>query len=134
MFVKFLDENADLSDKLEAANEGENIRLKVFFDSNKSNLLDKSVEELDKLCDFMKKYNVKLVQISGHTDSQGSDVYNQSLSERRVISVRDYLTNKGISKNKLKYIGYGEVLPVATNKTPEGRQLNRRVEFKILKK
>ncbi len=132
--VKFLDENADLSDKLEAANEGENIRLKVFFDSNKSNLLDKSVEELDQLCDFMKKYNVKLVQISGHTDSQGSDIYNQSLSERRVISVRDYLTNKGIPKNKLKYIGYGEVLPVATNKTPEGRQFNRRVEFKILKK
>ena len=132
--VKFLDEKADLTDKLESANEGENIRLKVFFDSNKFNLLDKSIEELEQLFAYMQKYDVQLVQISGHTDSQGSDTHNQKLSENRVKSVKEYLVNKGIPEDRLQYVGYGETKPVATNKTAEGRQLNRRVEFKILKK
>ncbi|MCX6269769.1 MAG: OmpA family protein, partial [Bacteroidetes bacterium] len=74
------------------------------------------------------------VEISSHTDSKGSDQYNQVLSENRAKSVVDYLINAGIDKSRLIYKGYGESQPIATNETDEGRQLNRRTEFKILAK
>ena len=74
--------------------------------------------------------------ISGHTDSIGTDAYNQKLSERRAAAVKDYLVSKGIASSKITTIGKGETQPVATNKTKEGRQKNRRVdiEFKGVRK
>lgn len=69
------------------------------------------------------------VRIEGHTDSVGSAEYNQGLSQRRAESVRDYLASQGVSGDRMTAVGYGEERPVATNETPEGRALNRRVEI-----
>jgi OmpA-OmpF porin, OOP family len=71
--------------------------------------------------------------MSAHTDSYGSDDYNFKLSDNRAKSVREYIVSKGIAESRITSQGYGETKPVATNETDEGRQLNRRVEFKILK-
>jgi outer membrane protein OmpA-like peptidoglycan-associated protein len=73
------------------------------------------------------------VEIGGHTDNSGSDVYNRQLSEKRAMSVYDYLTAAGIDKKRLLLKGYGPDVPVASNDTEEGRQLNRRIEFRIIK-
>jgi OOP family OmpA-OmpF porin len=76
--------------------------------------------------------NIK-VQLEGHTDSYGSDEYNQSLSERRVTAVRDYLVAHAAPATKIvKVIGYGEVKPIDTNETDEGRANNRRVELRVV--
>jgi OOP family OmpA-OmpF porin len=69
--------------------------------------------------------------IEGHTDSIGSTQYNQRLSERRANAVRKYLIEKGISSSRIRIVGYGEQRPIADNKTPEGRALNRRAEFEV---
>jgi OOP family OmpA-OmpF porin len=73
------------------------------------------------------------VQINAHTDDQGSDLYNNKLSENRAKSVIDYLALKGIVKERLKSVGFGEKKPIATNETEEGRAQNRRVEFQFIK-
>ncbi|GAC1432076.1 MAG: hypothetical protein NVSMB7_07940 [Chitinophagaceae bacterium] len=73
------------------------------------------------------------IEMSAHTDSKGSDDYNMKLSDNRAKSVREYIVSKGIAGNRIGSQGYGETKPVATNETDDGRQLNRRVEFKILK-
>jgi outer membrane protein OmpA-like peptidoglycan-associated protein len=76
--------------------------------------------------------NPKLtIEISGHTDNQGSKTYNQNLSQNRSKSVYDYLVNKGISASRLTYKGYGDTMPISENNTEEGRALNRRTEFKV---
>lgn len=72
-----------------------------------------------------------IVEISGHTDNKGNDKVNNKLSKDRAQVVADALIKKGISANRLKSIGYGSKMPVAENTTDEGRQLNRRTEFKI---
>ena len=72
------------------------------------------------------------MEIGGHTDSVGSDSYNQKLSEQRAKAVCDYLISQGVDKARLSYKGYGESEPIATNETEAGRQRNRRVELKIL--
>jgi OmpA-OmpF porin, OOP family len=71
------------------------------------------------------------VEIAGHTDSLGSDAYNQRLSERRAKAVRDYLISQGVEAGRLSEKGYGEAEPVADNATEEGRELNRRVELRV---
>ena len=73
------------------------------------------------------------LEIQGHTDSDGADVYNQDLSERRAVSVKNYLVNNGINTDRLTTIGYGETNPVASNKTKEGKAKNRRIEFMPIK-
>jgi OOP family OmpA-OmpF porin len=70
--------------------------------------------------------------VAGHTDSVGTDQYNQGLSERRANSVRDYLVEQGVRASRLTAVGYGENRPVATNDTADGRQENRRVELVVL--
>lgn len=125
----------EFSGQLSNISEGDAIVLEnIFFDFDKTELLPKSFVELNKVVDFMQKNNIKQVEISGHTDSKGSDSYNQKLSEARAKSVSDYLIFKGIEKERLAYVGHGEAKPIATNQTDAGRQQNRRVEFKILKK
>ena len=74
------------------------------------------------------------IEISGHTDSKGTDSYNLTLSQNRAQSVVDYLAAHGIDKGRLKAAGYGETKPIDTNDTDEGRQNNRRTEFEILSK
>lgn len=114
--------------------EGASFELKnIFFASSKAELLSESFEELDRLVKIMKDYPTILVEISGHTDDQGSDNYNLELSQNRAQSVVNYLVRNGIPRIQFLAKGYGETKPVATNETTAGRQLNRRVEFKVLK-
>ena len=106
----------------------------IFFDFNESKLKSESYLELDRLYKFLNDNPAINIEVSGHTDNVGSDEYNQNLSLARANTVKDYLTGKGINAGRITSKGYGKSNPVATNDTDEGRQLNRRVEFKILKK
>ena len=104
----------------------------IFFDTDKSTLLQQSYRELQFLIAILESHPKMKIEISGHTDSQGSDLHNQQLSENRAKEVVDYLMENGIDEKRLKFKGYGKNKPIATNATEEGRQKNRRVEFKIL--
>ena len=105
----------------------------VFFDFDKSLLKSESGPELDRMLDLLQKESTMQIEISGHTDSMGPDRYNMALSERRAKTVVAYLVRRGISKKRLKVQSFGETKPLDTNDTEEGREKNRRVEFKILK-
>ncbi len=98
---------------------------KAELDANARRILDAALETL-------KGQPSMKVELAGHTDSTGPEAYNQGLSERRMNSVRDYLVENGANGDNLTAVGYGESQPIATNDTPEGRELNRRVEFRIL--
>jgi len=112
---------------------GQSIVLRnIFFDFDKATLRPESKTELENLIKLMNDNpNIK-IEISGHTDNIGSAAYNQKLSESRAKAVVDYLIEHGIDKSRLSYMGYGFDKPIAPNDTEEGRQLNRRVEFKIV--
>jgi outer membrane protein OmpA-like peptidoglycan-associated protein len=112
---------------------GSKIVLKnIFFDLDKASLRPESTAELNRLIKLMADVPTLKIELSGHTDSQGADNYNQSLSEKRAKAVVDYLTNAGVAAGRLVSVGYGETQPISTNETKEGRQLNRRTEFKVL--
>ncbi|MFT5168313.1 MAG: OOP family OmpA-OmpF porin [Saprospiraceae bacterium] len=112
---------------------GDVIRLdRIYFDFDKWNLLPTSFEQLDELVNLLLKYPSMRIAINGHTDSRGSDSYNELLSDNRCQSVFNYLINKSIADSRLEYKGYGEIYPIDLNTTDEGRQQNRRVEFVIL--
>lgn len=104
----------------------------IFFDVDKYELKPLSYPELDKVVRFLTENQLLTVEIGGHTDSTGSSVYNQQLSEKRAISVYHYLMSKGIGKKRLIAKGYGSTSPIAPNETEAGRDLNRRIEFKIV--
>ena len=104
----------------------------ALFAFDKFDLNEEARALLDKVTDWLKENPDLKVEIAGHTDSRGSDAYNQKLSENRAKAVYDYLTSHGISKSRLSYKGYGESQPIATNETDEGRQKNRRVELHII--
>ena len=104
----------------------------IFFDFDKSNILQESYNELQKLISILKTHPNMKIEIGGHTDDRGAIEYNQKLSENRAKAVVKYLVNKGIDERRLKYKGYGEHSPIDTNDTETGRINNRRVEFKIL--
>lgn len=106
----------------------------VFFDSGKSKLRPESFIELDRLIKIIKLYPRLKIEISGHTDSRGSARFNQQLSQKRAQSVVNYITEKGVNLAQIIAKGYGEEEPRADNVTANGRQLNRRVEAKILEK
>jgi len=89
-------------------------------------------EILDSVALVLVEFDKSLVEVAGHTDSTGSDQYNQELSERRAVSVARYLTSRDVTNERLMIIGGGEKYPVASNDTPAGRQLNRRVELTIV--
>lgn len=118
---------------LEGCATGESIVLKgVNFEVNSSRLTANARVILNQVADSLTATPTLKVEIGGHTDSQGSDSFNQNLSERRAQSVYDYLVARGIDSGRLAVKGYGESQPVDTNETPEGRESNRRVEMKVL--
>lgn len=103
--------------------------LEIEFDFNKADVRAQYHDQLAKAADFIKKYPGARFVLGGHTDSRGSDEYNQALSERRAAAVKNYLVDKfGIDAAALTARGYGEKQPIADNKLEEGRQKNRRVE------
>ena len=106
----------------------------VFFDSGKAKLRPESFTELDRLVKIINQYSKLRIEISGHTDSRGSETFNQKLSQKRAQSVVDYIVKKGVNLAQIVAKGYGEEQPRADNNTADGRQLNRRVEAKILSK
>jgi OOP family OmpA-OmpF porin len=113
---------------------GQVVRLNnVFFDFDKWDLRSESFVELDRVVKLLNDNPAIEIEMSAHTDSYGSDDYNFKLSDNRARSVMEYIVSKGIAPNRIKSQGYGETKPVAPNDTPENRQLNRRVEFTILK-
>lgn len=106
----------------------------IFFDSDKASLRPASESELNRLIKLLNDNPSTRIEIGSHTDDQGSEDYNLKLSEQRSASVVDYLTGKGIKASRLIAKGYGESTPIEKNDTEEGRQTNRRTEFKILSK
>ena len=104
----------------------------AFFDFDKAVLKPEGKAKLDDLVDKVKGINLEVIIAVGHTDSVGSDTYNQKLSVRRAEAVKAYLVSKGIEKNRVYTEGKGEKQPVADNKTAEGRAKNRRVEIEVV--
>lgn len=117
---------------LQKADVGTVVVLKnIFFDFDKSDLQPASFVELDVLVDYL-THNKVNIEIGGHTDNQGTDEYNDRLSEERAKAVYEYLLSHGITADRLSYRGYGKRQPIADNNTEEGRAANRRTEFKIV--
>jgi len=114
---------------------GEGIKLTfdsgILFGFDSSTLQPEAKKNIYKLADILKKYPDSNILIAGHTDSDGSDQYNQSLSESRAKSVSDYAMMQGISSSRLSVVGLGENEPVETNATESGKKQNRRVEIAI---
>ena len=104
----------------------------VLFDFDKSVLKAEGKSKLDDLATKVRGINLEVVIAIGHTDSIGSDAYNQRLSVRRAESVKSYLVSKGVEPNRIYTEGKGEKQPVASNKTKDGRQKNRRVEIEVI--
>ena len=119
----------------EVIREGEGIVIKfkekVLFAYDRSDLNATAKTNLDKLKNILLKYPETNITVIGHTDSKGSESYNQTLSESRATAVRNYASQNGIDKARLTAIGKGETDPIATNDTEEGSASNRRVEFVI---
>lgn len=142
----FHSENFDLPATADFQEVEKNIELKkidigksivlrnIFFDFDKATIRPESANELDRLIKLLTDNPTLKIELGSHTDSKGSDEYNQKLSQSRSQSVVTYLIGKGISADRLVAKGYGETVPVASNDTDEGRQQNRRTEFKILSK
>jgi len=112
---------------------GQTVRLNnIFFDFGKATLREESFSELNRVVKFLNDNPKVTIEIAGHTDNVGEDNVNLTLSVNRAKSVLDFLQNKGIGVGRVTSNGFGETNPIGTNETEEGRQLNRRVEFKIV--
>ena len=115
---------------------GDNITLNlpssITFPTNSADLNAQFYNALGGVAMVLKEYNKTVIEVAGHTDSTGSDQYNQQLSERRASSVANYLVGQGITQQRLLTVGAGETHPVASNDTEAGRAQNRRVEMTIV--
>ncbi len=105
---------------------------KIYFESAKWKIIPKSFKVLDQVAQLLKDYPTMRLSIEGHTDSDGSDEFNQKLSENRAHAVKEYLGIQGIGLDRLQAIGFGESKPIASNRTARGKETNRRVEFGII--
>ena len=103
----------------------------ILFDFNSASLRPESQSTLRDLATNFQRYPDETISVEGHTDNVGSSAYNQTLSENRAYSVKNYLVDQGVPGSRVTAIGFGETRPKASNETPEGRQLNRRVEIHI---
>ncbi|MBW8852556.1 MAG: OmpA family protein [Xanthomonadales bacterium] len=121
---------------IEVTRDGDVIKLNlpdaVTFDFNSAALKPQFYPALDQVAGTMADYNQTVVEISGHTDSVGSDDYNQKLSEQRAASVSNYLVGKGLMRQRFEVVGMGERYPIASNDTDAGRAQNRRVEIRVV--
>lgn len=103
----------------------------IYFETDSDKLMPESVKKLDQLVEILNRHKGAKLLIEGHTDNTGDDNYNLQLSQKRADAVKAYLKGKGIPEKDMTAIGYGETRPAATNDSPDGRQLNRRVELKL---
>jgi len=103
----------------------------VLFDVNSASLKPGAHDELFRVSKVLNQYPQTTLLVAGHTDSTGSEEYNQRLSERRAEVVKNALVGNGVNPNRIRTIGYGETRPIASNASESGRQLNRRVEIRI---
>lgn len=125
-------EPAPVASEPEPAAEPVRVELDVKFDFDRAEVKQDSMDDIRDLADFMKQYGQTTTVVEGHTDSVGTDAYNQRLSERRANAVRDVLVNQyGLEGSRVDSVGYGESRPVADNATEEGRAINRRVEAEV---
>ncbi|MGE7206040.1 OmpA family protein [Sphingomonas sp. NPDC019816] len=104
----------------------------ITFAYNSSQVQPQFRQTLDQVADILSQYKQTYIDVYGHTDSTGSDAYNQRLSEQRAVSVADYLASRGVQSARIGTRGFGESQPIASNDTEEGRAANRRVEIKIV--
>ncbi|MEJ2396596.1 MAG: OmpA family protein [Candidatus Thiodiazotropha sp.] len=115
---------------------GDNIILNmpsnITFEVNKSNVKPNFVEILSSVTLVLNEYKSTMIEVAGHTDSTGSDSYNQMLSQQRAQAVSNILMRNGVQAVRIDTVGYGESRPIASNSTPQGRQQNRRVELTLL--
>ncbi|MDF2493901.1 MAG: rane protein [Sphingomonas sp.] len=109
-----------------------NIPSGINFAYNSAAVQPQFQQTLDRVASVLGEYNRTYIDVYGHTDSTGSDAYNQGLSERRATAVADYLSTHGVQRERIGTRGFGETQPIATNETEEGRAANRRVEIKIV--
>lgn len=125
-------EERDVNLYLVPIEKGQTVRINnLFFDVGKYSLRSESYNDLNRLVKILKNNASMQIEIQGHTDNQGSDESNNTLSKNRAKAVYDYLVKKGINASRLSFKGYGEAKPIASNETSQGKQLNRRVEFLI---
>ena len=121
---------------IEVTRDGDVIKLNlpdgVTFDFNRADLKSQFYPALDQVASTMSEYNQTIVEISGHTDSIGSDDANQRLSEQRAGSVSNYFVGKGLMRERFEVVGMGERYPVADNTNDSGRSKNRRVEIRVV--
>ncbi len=121
---------------VDVVRDGDNLILnmpsQVTFGVDSATINPQFQSTLDQVAATLNKYESSYIDVYGHTDSTGSDAYNQSLSERRAGSVSSYLSSRGVLSQRIASRGYGESQPIATNATEEGRAANRRVEIRIV--
>jgi len=124
-----LGENA----KVERIGEGIHVTFEsgILFEVSKAELNSIAKENLSKLAGTLQEFPDTFILVEGHTDSSGSEAYNQTLSEKRARSVKDYISGKNVSASRLTIKGYGESQPIASNETAAGKRQNRRVEIAI---
>ncbi|NLC70679.1 MAG: OmpA family protein, partial [Desulfuromonadaceae bacterium] len=103
-----------------------------WFDINSATLKPGAYTELQRVSGVLNQYPQTTIQIAGHTDSTGSEAYNQQLSERRALAVKNALAGYNVNPGRMTTVGYGESQPVADNTTEAGRQMNRRVQITII--
>ncbi|WP_443970178.1 OmpA family protein [Sphingobium sp. CR28] len=104
----------------------------ITFATNQAAIQPQFRGTLDQVASTLSEYPKTMIDVLGHTDSDGAEAYNQTLSERRAQSVADYLSSHGVQSVRISTRGYGEMQPIASNETPEGKAQNRRVEIKIV--
>lgn len=121
---------------VDVVRQGDNITLNmpeaITFAFDRSDLQPQFYPVLDRVASTLQEYNQTIVEVAGHTDSKGTDEYNQALSVRRANSVANHLMGKGLMRDRLIITGAGETRPVASNDTEAGRAQNRRVEITIV--
>jgi outer membrane protein OmpA-like peptidoglycan-associated protein len=103
----------------------------VTFDTDSTQLRPGLYSEITRVAGVLRQYPDTLIRVEGHTDSVGTEEYNMDLSIRRALAVKALLFQEGVANGRMETVGFGESMPVATNETFAGRQMNRRVEIKI---
>jgi outer membrane protein OmpA-like peptidoglycan-associated protein len=121
---------------VQVTREGDNLVLNIpsgiTFAYDSADVQPQFQRTLDQVASTLSQYNQTYIDVYGHTDSTGSDSYNQTLSDRRATAVADYLSSRGVQTARIGTRGYGETQPIASNDTDAGRAANRRVEVKIV--